>query len=136
MPLNSVSVALDDNDHTRLDRLILVRDALPDYPPMQLMLIVGNSDGMLDQRYLNIKEVDKLLEKYPELQDRIKTAYEAQSFKDIRTLGMFISENPGKCYSLPCCIQKYFNHRSQKDICTHHQLMVSRCIADPFCALS
>jgi uncharacterized protein involved in propanediol utilization len=97
MPLNSVPVALDDNDHTRLDRLILDRDALPNYPPTLLELVVRNSDGMLDQRYRDMTEVEKLLEEYPELQDRIKTAYEAQSFKDIRTLGMFISENPGKC---------------------------------------
>jgi hypothetical protein len=100
MPLNSVLVDLDDDDHTRLDRLILDRDnaaGLSYYPPALLELVVRNSDGMLDQRYRAMTEVEKLFKEYPELQHRIQTAYEAQSFKDIRTLGMFIPEDPGKC---------------------------------------
>jgi hypothetical protein len=98
MPLDSVPVALNDNDHTRLDRLVLDRNALPDYPPALLALVVMDSDGMLDQRYRDILVADKLLAEHPELWDRIKTAYAAQSFKDIRTLSMFFFsfENPGK----------------------------------------
>jgi len=96
MSLNSVAVALDDNDLTRLDRPVL--NLPPDSPPtLVLMMIIKNSDRTLDQRYLHFTEADKLLTEYPELQDRIKTAFAAHSFRDIRTLGMFISENSGKC---------------------------------------
>jgi hypothetical protein len=84
-----VPVALNDDDHTRLDRLVLDHNA-PDYPPALLALVVGNSDGMLDQRYCDILEAVKLLAEHPELWDRIKTAYATQSFKDIRNLGMFV----------------------------------------------
>jgi hypothetical protein len=99
MPLNSVPVALSDNEHTRLDRLVLDRHPAPDYPPvLLLMLVVGASDGVLNQRYRDIIEAEDLLTQYPELGERIKTAHTAQSFKDIRTLGMlFISKNPGRC---------------------------------------
>jgi hypothetical protein len=94
--LNSVPVALNDNDHTRLDKLVLARNP-PDDPTLLLLWVVLNSDGMLDQRYQDVSEADQLLEEYPELEERIKTAYAAGSFKDIRTLGLFISENPGRC---------------------------------------
>ena len=95
MPLNSVSVDLSDDEHTQMDGLVLSSHP-PVYPPMLLMLVVSESDGLLDQRYCDVIEAKNLLAKYPELGERLMTAHSARSFKDIRTLGMlFISENPG-----------------------------------------
>ena len=50
MPLSSVPVALNDHDHTQLDRLILHCNP-PDYTPALLAFVVIDSDGVLDQRY-------------------------------------------------------------------------------------
>ena len=95
MPLNSVSVDLSDGEHTQMDGLVLSSHP-PVYPPMLLMLVVSESDGLLDQRYCDVIEAKNLLAKYPELGERLMTAHSARSFKDIRTLGMlFISKNPG-----------------------------------------
>ena len=97
MPLNSVPVDLSDDEHTRMDGLVLGYHP-PDDPPVLLLLVVSHSDGMLDQRYRDIIQAGNLLTEYPELGERLKAAHTARSFKDIRTLGMlFTSENPGRC---------------------------------------
>ena len=89
MPLNSVPAAFDDDEHTRLDKLVF--DMAPqEYPgPMiALGMMVKDSDGTLDPRYQNIMEVADFLRAHPELQDKIESAYAKRSFKDIRSLGM------------------------------------------------
>jgi hypothetical protein len=92
MPVNSVPIALNNNDHTQLDKLVLAHNP-PDNSTLLLLWVVLNSDGMLDQQYWEVSEADQLLEEYLELVKRIKMAYAAGSFKDIHALGLHFQKS-------------------------------------------
>jgi len=92
MPLKVVLNTLDDAAHARLD--VEVFQATK-YDPSNnlaasilLNAITSTSKGLLDPKYAHGQKALALLEEYPELMDKLQVAWAANSFKEIRNLGV------------------------------------------------
>jgi hypothetical protein len=100
MPLKYVPNTLDDAAHALLDQAVLnMAEALLDQavlnmaedgppPPLILLTIISTSKGLLDPKYNDAGNATALLKGYPELRDKLKAAWAARSFKEIRNLGV------------------------------------------------
>lgn len=136
MSLSSVEINFSDDDHERLDRLVFDNAPGLKFPALVLLIVVRHSDGKLNQKYRDVQEAEKLVAKYPQIQDMVKAAYSVGTFRDIRNLGTFIFQNPGRCQcqSLTHFIQKYSNYRRHKNFCTQclNRPKVSCCTVNGF----
>ena len=88
--LKAVPNDLDDDTHARLDKSVL---ETADYDPSTLptagfllVTIVANSEGKLDPKYENTRNAKALLEEHPGLMGKLKEAWAARSFREIRNL--------------------------------------------------
>jgi hypothetical protein len=73
-----------------LDRAVLdVADDEPTIPSRAAFLlatIVSTSEGQLDPQYKETPNAKALLEKHPELMDKLKKSWAERSFREIRNL--------------------------------------------------
>jgi len=88
--LEAVPNDLDDATHARLDRLVLDTS---DYDPSSLPVaafflatIVSYSEDKLNSKYKDTPTVKALFNEHPELMDKLRVAWTARSFKEIRNL--------------------------------------------------
>lgn len=88
--LESVPDDLDDTTHARLDEAVFrVADDEPSIPSLAAFLlatIVSTSEGKLDPQYEKTPKAKVLIDEHPELMDKLKEAWLAKSFKEIRNL--------------------------------------------------
>jgi hypothetical protein len=96
--LESIPNDLADATHARLDEEVRNRVQVlheePEVPNAIILLdcIISCSDGLLDQKYTNGVEMQRLYKNHPELQDKLKEAWSTnKSFKEIRNLGTCIT---------------------------------------------
>jgi hypothetical protein len=99
LSLETVSNDLSNAIHVGLDKLVL--DTVDVFSPVFLLnTIAWNSEGKLDPKYKDPTNAQALLKEHPELIDKLKTAWEVKSFKDIRNLSKFYLSRT-TAYKLP-----------------------------------
>jgi hypothetical protein len=87
--LESVHDDLDDAAHARQDEEVL--KTIGDDPFIATMLlatIVASSEQQLNPKYRKTPNAKALLLEHPELADKLKVAWVAKKFKEIRNLGL------------------------------------------------
>ena len=91
--LEMVPNELDDDTHARLDTAV---DLVAEEPSnlkragFLLISIASNSEGRLNNEYTNVNSAQALLKGYPELIDKLRVAWSAGKFKEIRNLSVYI----------------------------------------------
>ena len=99
--LDTVSNELDDTTHARLDKDVLdVAGRAPSEAVLNvssgevadlvltslLTIIISKSEGHLDPQYEETPDAKALIEEHPELKGKLKEAWKAGTFKEIRNL--------------------------------------------------
>jgi hypothetical protein len=86
-PLQVMSNDLDDKTHERMDRKVLVTVRDYAFSPFSLLAaIVSESEGQLDPKYEKTPNAAALLREHPKLEEVLRKAWEAKSFREIRNL--------------------------------------------------
>ena len=87
--LESVSNVLDHSTHAELDKAVFKSCLEPSNLPLAVHLllhIVMQSQGTLDTKYRYIEHAQALLDERADLRQKLRDAWSAGSFKEIRNL--------------------------------------------------
>jgi hypothetical protein len=90
MSLASVPSQIDDATHARWDETVLetvnVEPSSPFLAAWLLATIVAVSEGLLDGKYSQNPAALRLLKEHPDLTDKLREAWKAETFREIRSL--------------------------------------------------
>jgi hypothetical protein len=84
---------LDDTAHARLDAVVLDAAEEPSTLPRAIFLlttIVATSEGRLNPEYIGPTPTKALLERRPELMNKLSDAWSAGEFREIRNLSVYL----------------------------------------------